>query len=386
MVWWRSALVVVLLVGALALLFLYTGLPPEPDRKSISGRLLKSGIYSVGAIDYRLIDTERVTAANGDFAGLRHRELDTRVWYPEVEDGEVAPGRHPLVVYSHGYSSSKIGGAYLADYLARQGYIVVAADFPLTRAGAPGGPTLKDLAHQPGDVSFLIDTLLAWNGDPDSPLYERIDAERIAAMGISLGGLTSTLVAYHPRWRDPRVSVAISIAGPSSMLEAAFFRDAEAPFLMIGGSEDVIVSYADNAAPIPDKLPGATLVSIEGASHTGFSGMARYLRWLDNPDGPVCNFVSRQLDRQPLQEGWYALVGTQEEGVIPNGDLPRCPAQLPVVINPVVQQWITTLAVFNFLQQYFALTGVEIAAAQNYLYQVLPREFTEVTVSGFDNG
>lgn len=386
MVWWRSALVVILVIGALALLFLYTGLPPEPDRRSISGRLLKSGIYRVGAIDYRLIDTERATAANGDFAGLRHRELDTRVWYPEVEDGEVAPGRHPLVVYSHGYSSSKIGGSYLADYLARQGYIVVAADFPLTRAGAPGGPTLKDLANQPGDISFLIDTLLAWNDDPDSPLYERIDAERIAAMGISLGGLTSTLVVFHPRWRDPRVSVAISIAGPSSMLEAGFFRDADAPFLMIGGTEDVIVNYADNAASIPDRVPGATLVSIEGASHTGFSGMARYLRWLDNPDGPVCKFVTRQLARQPLEQGWYALVGTPQEGVIANGDLPRCPEQLPVVINPVVQQWITTLAVFNFLQQYFALTGVEIAAAQNYLYQVLPREFAEVTVSGFDSG
>ena len=203
MIWWRSAAVVGLVVGTLGVLFVYSGLPPELDPRTTSARFLNSGIYTVGDIDYRLIDSSRATANNGDFAGLTHRELDTRVWFPRVENKQLAPGRHPLLVYSHGFSSTKMGGAYLANYLARQGYIVVAADYPLTRMGAPGGSQIMDVVNQPGDISFLIDTLLAWDIDPDSPFFERIDAQRIGVFGISLGGLTSTLVAYHPRWRDP---------------------------------------------------------------------------------------------------------------------------------------------------------------------------------------
>ena len=202
---WRIALLLGLLVGLLFTVFIYSGLPGEPRAQSASSRLLHSGIYAVGDIDYHLVDTSRPTAANGDFAGLDHRELDIRVWFPKVEQGRVAPGRHPLLVYSHGFAANKLSGAYLATYMARQGYLVVAADYPLTRFLAPGGANFSDVVNQPGDISFLLDTLLAWDGDPDSPFFERVDAERIAAMGISLGGLTSTLAAYHPQWRDDRL-------------------------------------------------------------------------------------------------------------------------------------------------------------------------------------
>ncbi len=379
--WWRGILVLILILGTLALVFLYSGLPPGLEAQSVSARLLKSGIYRVGDIDYRLIDTGRATPANGDFTGLGHRELDTRVWYPRVEDGAVAPGSHPLLVYSHGFSSSKIGGAYLADYLARQGYIVVAADFPLTRLGAPGGPIAKDVVNQPGDVSFLIDTMLAWDSDPDSPFFERIDAQRIGVLGVSLGGLTSTLLLYHPRWRDPRVKLAVSLAGPTSMLEGRFFKTSSLPFMMVAATGDPLVPYAENAAPIAEKIPGATLVTIDNGSHSGFSGISRYLRWLDNPDSLVCDIIRKQRERQPVQESWHNLVGSPEEGVRVNGDIPRCPNELAVAVNTVQQQWITTLAVFNFIQQHFARTSVEIAAASNYLDQVLPREFPGVEVS-----
>ena len=381
MSWWRSALVVGLVVGALGVLFVYSGLPQELESRTTSARFLNSGIYAVGDIDYRLIDSSRATASNGDFAGLEHREFDTRVWFPRVEDKQLAPGRHPLLVYSHGFSSTKMGGAYLANYLARQGYIVVAADYPLTRMGAPGGSQVMDVVNQPGDISFLIDTLLAWDIDPDSPFFDRIDAQRVGVVGISLGGLTSTLAAYHPRWRDPRIKLAVSIAGPSSMLAEGFFKASAVPFMMVASRGDTLVHYASNAAPIPDKIPGARLVTISNGSHLGYSGLSRYLRWLRNPDTLACRYVERQLARRPLPPGWTLLIGTAEEGVVDNGDLAPCKGELPEVMNPVMQQWITTLAVYNFIQQRFALTAVEIAAAKQYLDEILPREFPGVVVA-----
>jgi pimeloyl-ACP methyl ester carboxylesterase len=389
MSWWRSALVLSLMAGALGVLFVYSGLPPELVAQTASARFLKSGIYAVGDIDYRLIDATRPTAANGDFAGLQHREYDTRVWFPRVENKQVAPGVHPLVVYSHGFSSSKMAGEYIASFLARQGYIVVAADYPLTRLGAPGGALVTDVVNQPADVSFLIDTLLGWDIDPDSPFFERIDAGRIGVVGVSLGGLTSTLLAFHPRWRDQRVKLAVSIAGPSSMFEARFFQASPLPFMplpfmMVASTGDALVDYDSNAAPIPDKIPGATLVSINNGSHLGYSGLSRYLRWLRNPDAVACRYIERQLARQPIQDGWYPLIGSPEEGAVANGELARCASELPEVINPVLQQWITTLAVYSFIQQRFARTAVEIAAAKHYLYNILPREFPGVVVDDAD--
>lgn len=380
MAWWRGALGLLIVVSVLALVFIYSDLPRQPAQKSVSGRMLNSGIYSVGDIDYRLIDTERATASNGDFVGLEHRELDTRVWYPSVEDGAVAPGRHPLLVYSHGYSSSKLSGAYLADYMARQGYIVVAADFPLSHMGAPGGATVVDVVNQPGDVSFLIDTLLAWDADIDSPFFERVDTGRIGALGTSLGGMTSTLVAYHPRWRDPRVKLAISIAGPSSLFGARFFDAIELPFLMVATDADPLVNYSENALPILDKVPGAILVSIDQGSHTGFSGLSRYIRWMANPDAIACRYVERELQQQPMDAAWYQLVGDAGEGIVAIDGVEGCVDLAPTAINPVLQQRITVLSVANFIQQRFALTGVEIAAARNFLFAILPREFAGVQI------
>jgi dienelactone hydrolase len=382
---WRGALVLGLVVAVLGGLFVYSGMPDEPGSHSASWRTLNSGIYEVGDIDYHLVDTTRPTSANGEFTGLDHREFDTRVWFPKVENAQVAPGRHPLLVYSHGFGSSKSGGAYLASHMARQGYVVLAVDYPLTSFGAPGGASLADVVNQPADISFLLDSMLGWDADPDSPFYQRIDAGRIAAIGTSLGGLTSTLVAYHPRWRDPRVELAVSIAGPLSMLAKQFFNGATADLLMVAATDDGLVDYASHAASVLAKVPRATLVSIKHGSHTGFSGLSRYVRWMDNPDAIACRYVRKRLLDNPQRANWQELLGGEEQGIDQdNGPMP-CLGELPRVINPVLQQRITTLAVASYLQQKFASTAVEIAASRQYLFEVLPQEVPGVTVES-NNG
>lgn len=377
---WRIALLLGLLVGLLLVVFFYSGLPAEPRAGSASDRLLHSGIYAVGDIDYHLVDTSRPTAANGDFPGLEHRELDIRVWFPEVEHGLVAPGRHPLLVYSHGFAANKISGAYLAAYMARQGYLVVAADYPLTRFRAPGGASLLDVVNQPGDISFLLDTLLAWDGDPDSPFFKRVDAGRIAAMGISLGGLTGTLAAYHPRMKDPRLRLVVSIAGPSSMLGAGFFGSAQVPMLMVATPGDAVVDYQSNAAALLGKTPNLTLVTLEHGSHSGFSGLSRYIRWMRNPDALVCRYLLDLLDPQSGPPGWEQVLGDPSRGIEVVAPIQPCAGDVATAMNPVLQQRMTILAVSQFIQQHFARTAVEIAAAKHYLYQVLPQDLPGVTI------
>jgi alpha-beta hydrolase superfamily lysophospholipase len=377
---WRIALLLGLFAGLLFAVSRYGGLPDEPRAQSASSRLLQSGIYAVGDIDYHLVDTSRPTAANGDFPGLDHRELDIRVWFPQVENGRVAPGRHPLLVYSHGFAANKLSGAYLANYMARQGYLVVAADYPLTRFCAPGGSRLADVVNQPGDISFLLDTLLAWDSDPDSPFFERLDPARIAAMGISLGGLTSALTVYHPRWRDDRLRLVVSIAGPSSMLGPGFFHSSEVPMLVVATPGDALVDYQANAAPLLYKAPNVTLVTLADGSHSGFSGLSRYTRWLDNPDSLVCRYVLELLEGQALAQGWEQMLGNREDGIKAVEGADPCAGELSTAINPVLQQRMTILAVSQFLQQHFARTALEIASAKHFLYEVMPEEFSGVTV------
>ena len=122
--------------------------------------------------------------------------------------------------------SSRKETAYLLEHLASYGYVVVAADFPLTSGSAPGGPNINDVSTQSADVTFLVDHILGLTG-AEKPYSGQIDENRIGLLGLSLGGFSTTLTAFHPRLREPRARAAISIAGPSANLTRKFFTQSE---------------------------------------------------------------------------------------------------------------------------------------------------------------
>ena len=358
----------------------WAGLGPQgPPPKSLSAVRLAAGPYDVGSRDLTFVDETRSTSANGGFAGAPSRTFETTLWYPEDASGPL-----PLVVYSHGFMSYRGEGGYLLRHLASHGFVVVSADYPLTSRRAPGDPALADVVHQPADVSFLIDSVLALEGDP-RPFPGRVDRDRVGVVGLSLGGLTSTLVAFHPRLRDPRIRAAISIAGPSSFLSRRFFETARVPFLMIAGTNDAIVPYDDNGPPILDRAPTGALLSIAGASHVGFAGVAAtipFLRFSHNPDRFGCRYLEDHLDLDEDEEATaLAALGGPDEGIqlslvqtrpCENSDLPRS-------IRPPRQQAITTLAVRAFLESALAIQSQVREAAASYLTNSLANDLREVS-------
>jgi predicted dienelactone hydrolase len=341
-----------------------------PPAGTESARRLEPGPFAVVAQELRFIDESRPTMANGDIAASTQRILPVTVWTP-IEAGD----RLPLIVYSHGFTGNRREMVYLLEHLAGYGYVVAGLDFPLTHGEAAGGANYLDLASQPGDVRFLIDSLLAEGSD--TAFAGRIDPERIGLAGLSYGGLTTTLLTFHPREADRRVKGAVSIAGPAEMFTAGFFSGDAPPFLMIAGTEDAFVPYDGNAENLLAKAPAASLLTIEAGTHLGFVEFAStWMRFSDNPDGTACGAVTDEFEESPDRSGDpFEALGGPEVGIdVASWGVPCQRTEFGRAMRPQQQHWITAVAVRAFFDSLFDEDATARAEARRYLTEVLPAE------------
>lgn len=220
------------------------------------------GSFAIATASLRLVDSTRPTAANGDAPGSPARTLPTTVYYPD------APGRFPLIVFSHGLGA--LGRLYfvILQAWAAAGYVVAAPDFPLTHAQTPGGANADDYVNQPADVRFVIDALLRLDADPTSALHARVDAARIGAAGQSLGGLTTFGVTLNTCCRDPRIGAAVPMAGLLWAFPGGDYDGAGAPpTLVIHGDADDTVPYAEARAAYATLRAPKALLTLIGGGH-----------------------------------------------------------------------------------------------------------------------
>src|SRR6185503_5950050 len=96
---------------------------------------------------------------------------------PETRDAAVDAigGPYPLIVFAHGFTASRVQSGQYTRHLASHGYVVASPDFPSSKSNAPGGPRLRGVIEQPGDVSFIIDELQARDGNADWGLAGDVD-------------------------------------------------------------------------------------------------------------------------------------------------------------------------------------------------------------------
>lgn len=352
-----------ILLALVAVYLTFSHQPEDFPAGSESAARLAPGPWSVASFDETFVDRDRPTQAHGDYAGDDQRSLNGGVWYPF----EAEAGPRPLLVFSHGFTSSRGNGVYLAEHLASHGFVVVAVDYPLTSMRAPGGALVEDVINQPGDVSFLIDTLLGYSAVSGHALSGKIDADRLGAVGISLGGLTSTLVGFHPQWRDPRIRAVLSIAGPTNFFTAKFFATADLPFMMFAGDLDALVPYASNAAPMLGKKPGTQLATIRGGSHTGFSGGTALLRAMNNTDALGCWSVGRYIKPNDVSQ-WQGLFGPEALGIDYSAANELCTVDpLPKTMNVLRQQMIARVVITAFFEQHLAAESTVQQSAEKFL-------------------
>jgi alpha-beta hydrolase superfamily lysophospholipase len=264
--------------------------------------------YAVGMRQYTFVDPSRPTQPNRTFAGAPTRTLPTMLLYPALGDpsGPAVQGatpvrrRHgfPLVVFSHGFTAT--GPAYepLLALFVRAGYVVAAPTFPLSSAGAPGGPLLTDYVNQPGDVSFVMTQVLRL-ARSDRSLRRTIDRHEIGVAGHSLGAITTLGVAANSCCQDPRIDAAVSLSGIElPFAGGSYFSQPMAPLMLVHGTADGTVPYGASVAAFAQAPAPKVFLSLLQAPHTPFVAP-----WLDPTVRAITDFLDGYLkhDRRALR-------------------------------------------------------------------------------------
>jgi predicted dienelactone hydrolase len=117
----------------------------------------------------------------------------------------------------HGASTGPASNVPVLEQLAAAGYVVAMPKFPLTGEGTPGGPDPADYVHEPADVSFVINALLALTHDRHSVYHRTIRRHRIAVLGLSLGASAALALGYGTCCIDRRVDAVVSVSGAKTV-------------------------------------------------------------------------------------------------------------------------------------------------------------------------
>lgn len=215
----------------------------------------------------------------------------------------------PLVIYAHGIGSSHTAGEPYAEAFAQKGYAVYTFDFcgSSPRSKSDGSTNDMTIFTEQKDLTAIIATL------KQQPY---IDAERTYLLGISLGGLVSSITAaadpsavrnlalVYPALCAPDDARKIYDAGGNRLNSNARVMGGEGynkamlsfdpfehigaytePVFIVHGTADQLVpiAYSEKAVTV---FPDARLEKIEGAGH-GFRG---------EPLNKAIQLIGAQLD------------------------------------------------------------------------------------------
>jgi Chlorophyllase len=202
--------------------------------------------YPVGWTLLDLTDPSRPTA----FKTGRH--LPTYVFYPAVGPGggaetRGAPGvgkAWPIIIFAGGYNTTLADYHDVVHHLAQAGFVVAMPFFPLATAGGPLNE--NDLVNEPGDITFVLDQVIA-AGAGTGVLQGMVDGGHVALIGHSDGGEAVLGAAYLPGQVDARASVVIAGAAAGVLLGNHGESDVAHDVMIVQGTADTInpASYGD---------------------------------------------------------------------------------------------------------------------------------------------
>jgi predicted dienelactone hydrolase len=228
-------------------------------------------------------------------------------------DPQPSPGKHPLIVISHGNWGSRFSQGWLALELVKSGYVVLSTSHPGTVGDDQTIAGRYRLWDRSRDVSFALDEVAK------NPKWAAlIDENRIGFVGHSFGGWTGVSLAggrYDPAQQRSSCQKAPKkdfycdgtlkddIAGVSAQDAGQSFRDARikafyimgsgpgqgfvpdslksisVPFVVDTAQFDEILDPASNSTNLARQIPGAR----EVVRRVGHFAYVPECRWLVGP-------------------------------------------------------------------------------------------------------
>jgi len=270
---------------------------PATDESVDMPRNRYSDFLGRGTIAGSIEAAEAADAIGGYRPGLTIAELD-ETWPNEaardarVREPPSSAGMAgwPVVVFSHGSGAFRASYIFFTEYLASQGYVVVACDHPGSarytqvngRVVKPGGARSERQrmeAERPEDIVFLIDALARMAQGADSRFTGRVDTSRVAVTGMSFGGWTAAAVLEK---RDPRIRAAV-LQCPSLMSAGGRLPEErgnrQTPVMLMLGTEDTVIGELGNALGrryVETHEGPSCLVEIKAAGHVSFTSCELY--------------------------------------------------------------------------------------------------------------
>ena len=285
----------------------------------------------------------------------RHRPLPTRIWYPSkptplgrgdtIEGIFVAhsatnaplassPRQFPLVLLSHGTGGGSSNLVWLAEHLAKHGYLVAAVDHFGNTFRNNSTEGVVSVWRRPQDITYVLDALLI-----NQHFGSRIAVNRIGAAGLSAGGYTVIALAggrYHPELmaaycRQHPTEVVCQLADDldvsqlpdrssasasygESRIRAVFamapavgqgfaqedLASVSVPVSIVAGLHDEVLPFQLNAQRYAQFIAGSHLTALESGGHYVFMPLCnsrgfQYAR-------EVCADIAPSVDRKGIHE------------------------------------------------------------------------------------
>ena len=204
------------------------------------------------------------------------RPLRTLLLYPRAAatttGTEAAPqrnarparGRFPVVLFSHGLHGSPERYTPAAAVWASAGFVVALPAYPHTSKETPDYRR-ADIVNQPADAAYVIDRIRRLGTLPGDPLRGRIDGDRVAAVGHSAGGYTTT--GLFGAGHDPRIRAGVVLAGWQA---GGAFAGPSATMLFVHGDADPVVPIRKGRAAFARVPWPRSFVVLSGASHAQY--------------------------------------------------------------------------------------------------------------------
>jgi fermentation-respiration switch protein FrsA (DUF1100 family) len=200
-----------------------------------------AGRYRVG--ERRMVFTEPAhVGVTGQHLG--ERSVLTLIRYPVGQGSSrswPAGGPFPLVMFAPGFQQCSDTYEHLLQSWASAGYVVASVDFPRTDCLVGSAAYEPDLVNQPGDVSYVLNRLLALNAQPHGFLAGRLNPHEVAAAGQSDGGDTVAALGGNTCCQDHRLKAVAVLSGAEwPPMPGTYFAGTAPPMLFVQGSADTI--------------------------------------------------------------------------------------------------------------------------------------------------